>query len=76
MLLGYKPLNKNKRWPFPTLHIFFEGSSRSSCSRVSKDDPKLILVTQDEAADHLDVCCEHCFYGRQNLKETIYGKGG
>ena len=71
MKLAYNPKNRNARWPFPTLHVFEGVQDYSNCGRLRRDNNKLIWVSNVKG--HLTVVCEHCVYGRPNLRYRLYG---
>ena len=72
MKFGYLKSNKNLRWPFPTLHIFEGVQPRSACGKVAVDNKRLIL--SGDVPSTLTTVCEHCVYGRPNLRSKIYGQ--
>ena len=63
--------SKNNRWPFPTLHIVEGVSEFSSCHKANIASKNFELL--DNVPSTLFTVCEHCVYGRVNLRSKLYG---
>ena len=65
------PKTKNKRWPFPTLHVFEGIQEYSHCGRIAREDERLTISSEPPAGVMWTVC-EKCVYGRPTLRDEIY----